>query len=231
VTSPEPTHAFDEAYWTQASQYRKFEDYATALAALRRWNQGFMRLVTPHLPAFGRHLDAGCGHGAIVHELLDRGWDAHGFDASAWMVAAAHRHAPALADRFAEGQLPDVPFEGRFELVTCLEVLEHIADPLPSLVALADRLVPGGRLIASTPNLRPLMPWRDTVAADPTHVSVHEPAWWRGALEHAGLRPVHVGTFVATPLLWRLHSDLAPWVPLGPRVGPGLLLVAEAPLA
>ena len=56
--------SFEESYWTADSQYRKFEDYAGALAALRDWYQGFFRLVGSQLSAPGRALDAGCGHGA-----------------------------------------------------------------------------------------------------------------------------------------------------------------------
>jgi SAM-dependent methyltransferase len=219
---------FEQSYWTEDSQYRKFEGYAAALAALRDWHHGLMRLIDPHLPRNGRrHVDAGCGHGAIVHELLERGWDAHGFDTSRWIIEQARRHAPEHADRFAAGELQAVPFDGRFDLITCLEVLEHIPQPLPALRSLADRLTPGGRLVVTTPNRRPLLPWRDQLEADPTHVSVHEPAWWRGALEAAGLHVLSVSTFLAVPVLWRLHPALSLWIPLGRRTAPGILIVAE----
>jgi SAM-dependent methyltransferase len=219
---------FDRPYWTEDSEYRKFEDYADALRALRRWHQGLFRLVGPELPPPGRALDAGCGHGAIVYELAARGFDAYGFDVSGFMVEQARQANPRAARRFAVGELPDIPFAGRFDLVTCLEVLEHLFDPVAALRGLAARLRDGGRLIATTPNLRPRIPWWDAEAADPTHVGVHEPGWWREALEAAGLEPRVVSTFVALPVLWRAHPALARWIGLGPRAGPGILLVAEA---
>jgi 2-polyprenyl-6-hydroxyphenyl methylase/3-demethylubiquinone-9 3-methyltransferase len=42
--------------------------------------------------------------------------------------------------------------EGRFDLITCMEVIEHVADPAVFVGALAKRLAPGGLLVLSTPN-------------------------------------------------------------------------------
>ena len=221
-----PSAHFDRAYWSQESQYRKFEDYGSALEALRSWYRGLLRLIEPEVSSVGRHLDVGCGHGAIVHELLDRGWDARGFDASSWIISQAKSHDRRRSDRFAVGDIADVPFEGAFDLITCLEVLEHVEDPVSALHSMGRLLTPGGRLVATTPNRRPLLPWWDAESMDPTHVSVHEPAWWRRAIVHAGLREHRIETFVAVPLLWRLHPSLAWWQPLGRRAGPSVLMVA-----
>jgi SAM-dependent methyltransferase len=106
--------------------------------------------------------------------------------------------------------------------------VEHVPDPIPALSALATNLGPGGRLIATTPNLRPRFPWWwDAEAADPTHVSVHEPDWWRAAFTEAGLQVRRAETFLALPLLWRLHPVLARWPRLGRQTGPGILIVAD----
>jgi len=224
------THEFERSYWTEDSQYRKFDGFEAAVGQLERWYAGFIRLIEPHLPPAGsRVVDAGCGHGAIVRMLKTRGLDAVGFDASRWIVEQAQASMPDGAQTFAVGDVADVPFAGDFDLIVCLEVLEHLDDPVTALAALAGRLRPGGRLIASTPNLRPLMPWWDPLTSDPTHVSVHEPAWWREAVRRGGLEPEHVGTFLAVPLLWHLGPAWSCWVPTGGRAGPGVLIVARRP--
>ena len=220
---------FDDDYWTSASVYRRFASYGEALGELRGFNRGLLRRLDRHLPPCGRHVDAGCGHGAVVHELLDRGWDAQGFDLSPWMIDQARAHDPELAERFALGDLADIPFEGSFDLITCFQVLEHVEDPVPAIEALAGRLRPGGRLAVTTPNLHGHVPfWPDPLTADPTHVAVHEPSWWEGAVRRAGLRVVHRSTQIPVPLLWRVHPRFGAWLGLGPRLGPDVLVVAEA---
>ena len=42
--------------------------------------------------------------------------------------------------------------DGQFDLITCMEVIEHVADPAAFVKALARRLAPDGLLILSTPN-------------------------------------------------------------------------------
>jgi 2-polyprenyl-3-methyl-5-hydroxy-6-metoxy-1,4-benzoquinol methylase len=221
---------YGSEYWTSESVYRKYHDYATALAELRGFNRGLVRRILRHAPAGRRHVDAGCGHGAIVHELLARGWDSYGFDASAFMIDLARRHSPALAGRFAAGDLLRIPFDGQFDLITCLQVLEHVDDPVVAIRALGERLSPGGRLALTTPNLQVHVPlWPDPLTSDPTHVSVHEPSWWEGAVRAAGLSVLYRSTQMPVPLVWRLHPALGFWIGMGRRIGPDVLIVAGQP--
>jgi 2-polyprenyl-6-hydroxyphenyl methylase / 3-demethylubiquinone-9 3-methyltransferase len=97
-------------------------------------------------------LDVGCGAGLLAEPLARLGAKLTGLDASPDVIAVAREHAAAmgLAIDYRAGAVEEL--EGRFDLVTCMEVIEHVADPAAFVKALAKRLAPGGLLILSTPN-------------------------------------------------------------------------------
>jgi 2-polyprenyl-3-methyl-5-hydroxy-6-metoxy-1,4-benzoquinol methylase len=98
-------------------------------------------------------LDLGCGNGALVCELLTRGHDAWGIDASRSGIAVANGEIPGrffVADLATERFPPELPL-GVFDVVVSMEVIEHLYSPRV-LVALARRaLRPGGSLILTAP--------------------------------------------------------------------------------
>jgi 2-polyprenyl-6-hydroxyphenyl methylase/3-demethylubiquinone-9 3-methyltransferase len=75
-----------------------------------------------------------------------------GIDASPEVIAVARDHASTmgLEIEYRAGDVQDL--EGEFDLITCMEVIEHVAEPKAFVTALARRLAPGGLLIMSTPN-------------------------------------------------------------------------------
>ena len=97
-------------------------------------------------------LDVGCGAGLLAEPLARLGARVTGIDAAPQVIAAAREHAAAQAldIDYRVGEVQQL--EGQFDLVTSLEVIEHVADPAAFLKALASRLAPGGLLILSTPN-------------------------------------------------------------------------------
>jgi 2-polyprenyl-6-hydroxyphenyl methylase / 3-demethylubiquinone-9 3-methyltransferase len=97
-------------------------------------------------------LDVGCGGGLLCEPLARLGARVTGVDAAPEVIAVAQAHA-AAADLEIDYRAADVlEIEGQFDLITCMEVIEHVADPAAFLEALAKRLAPGGLLILSTPN-------------------------------------------------------------------------------
>ena len=97
-------------------------------------------------------LDVGCGAGLLCEPLARLGATVTGVDAAPQLIGAARAHADGqgLAIDYRACGVEDV--EGRFDLITAMEVIEHVASPAQFLRDLAVRLAPGGLLILSTPN-------------------------------------------------------------------------------
>jgi len=97
-------------------------------------------------------LDVGCGAGLLAEPLARLGAKVTGMDASPEVIDVAREHANAarLSIDYRAGDVQNLG--GEFDLITCMEVIEHVAEPAAFVKALARRLGPQGLLIMSTPN-------------------------------------------------------------------------------
>ena len=97
-------------------------------------------------------LDVGCGAGLLAEPLRRLGARVTGIDASPEVIAVARDHSTTvgLEIDYRTGDVQQL--EGQFDLITCMEVIEHVADPAAFIRALAKRLAANGLLIMSTPN-------------------------------------------------------------------------------
>ncbi len=106
-----------------------------------------------------RVVDIGCGGGILAEAMAQRGARVTGIDMAeqSLKVARLHLHESQLdidyqlstAEAFAEDNA------GQFDIVTCLEMLEHVPHPEAIIDAAARLLKPGGRLFLSTLNRNP----------------------------------------------------------------------------
>lgn len=100
-------------------------------------------------------LDVGCGGGILTECLARLGGAVTGIDAAEGGIAVAREHAAGqgLSIAYELTTADNLVQQGRcFDLVTCMEVVEHVADVPAFLSSLAKLLKPGGLLIYSTPN-------------------------------------------------------------------------------
>jgi methionine biosynthesis protein MetW len=164
-------------------------------------------LFEQNIDATSRCLDVGCGAGQTYAQLVYRSAASYtGVDVSSTAVDLARSNGlrAELIDDAAS-----LPFaDDSFDVVICIEVLEHLFLPQQAVSEILRVLRPGGRLIASAPNVgywrlranlvfglwNPLgdalaieQPWRDP------HIRFFTPATMRRMLEHVGFSNVGVG--------------------------------------
>lgn len=104
-------------------------------------------------------LDVGCGGGILAEALANKGAQVTGIDVAelSLKVAKMHLHESGLEVDYQLSTVEDFAQQhaARFDIVTCLEILEHVPDPA-SIVASASRLLkPDGLLCLSTLNRNP----------------------------------------------------------------------------
>jgi 2-polyprenyl-6-hydroxyphenyl methylase/3-demethylubiquinone-9 3-methyltransferase len=104
-------------------------------------------------------LDVGCGGGILAESMAARGADVVGIDLSekALKVAELHLLESGLGVRYEAVSAEDLADRqpGSFDVVTCMELLEHVPDPASTVTACARLLKPGGNAFFSTINRNP----------------------------------------------------------------------------
>jgi SAM-dependent methyltransferase len=167
-----------------------------------------------------RWLDYGCGNGALVRYLRRQKIDAVGFDEGAIVSLALAKGIPILTEAELEREV------GRCSVVTMIEVIEHVPDPMPVLRNVRRFLKSGGLLFLTTGNSAPyrkrFADWR-YVMPD-VHVSYFDPHNMAIALATSGFEctfPGYVSGWediirfkVLKSLGWRkvgVLEQLVPW--------------------
>lgn len=106
-----------------------------------------------------RVLDIGCGGGLLTEAMASEGAQVTGIDLAkaSLQVAKLHGHESGVQVRYecvsAEDYAAQQP--GQFDLVTCMELLEHVPDPAAIVQACARLVRPGGLVCFSTLNRNP----------------------------------------------------------------------------
>jgi 2-polyprenyl-6-hydroxyphenyl methylase/3-demethylubiquinone-9 3-methyltransferase len=108
----------------------------------------------------GRALDVGCGGGLLSEALARAGAEVTAIDLASGVldVARLHLHESGLVVDYREISVEALAQESpaAFDVITCMEMLEHVPDPSSVIRACAALLKPGGKLFLSTLNRTPL---------------------------------------------------------------------------
>jgi 2-polyprenyl-3-methyl-5-hydroxy-6-metoxy-1,4-benzoquinol methylase len=172
----------------------------------------YLALLAAHSPV----LDIGCGRGELLEVLGAEGVAAVGVDLNAEMVAEARGRGLDAHRADAVEWLRRQP-ERSLGSIISVHVVEHLElGPLIELLELAaSRLVPGGILVAETPNPASLIVLGNSYILDPTHVRPLHPSLLTFLCERAGFRHVRLEFYAPAeayhlPRL-DLTADSPPW--------------------
>jgi SAM-dependent methyltransferase len=149
------------------------------------WYRGRRRVIRAELdrlpiPPNAQILDAGCGSGRTLEELVDYG-EVFGVELNEDAAEVARNRG---VGEVRIGRLEDIPFEDdRFDLITCLDVLEHVEDDRVGLLELKRVVKPGGWLLATVPAYQALWSSHDTANH---HYRRYERATLREAVDDTG---------------------------------------------
>ena len=104
-------------------------------------------------------LDMGCGGGILTESLAKAGAITTGIDMSHDAIEIAKQHAEksALHIHYEKTRIEDFAqrYPEKFDVITCMEMLEHVPDPSAIIAAASQLLKPGGTLFFSTINRNP----------------------------------------------------------------------------
>jgi 2-polyprenyl-6-hydroxyphenyl methylase/3-demethylubiquinone-9 3-methyltransferase len=116
--------------------------------------------IARHAPLAGRDvIDVGCGGGILAEAMAQRGARVTGIDLAEKPLRVAELHLLESGQqvRYERASAEDyaASHAGTFDVLTCMEMLEHVPDPASAVAACARLLKPGGRAFFSTINRNP----------------------------------------------------------------------------
>ena len=142
--------ALASRWWDRNSEFKPLHDINPLRA----------NYIDQHSPVAGRTLvDVGCGGGILAESMAQRGATVTGIDMGEAPLAVAriHQLESGVAVDYRQATAEELAAEqpGHYDVVCCLEMLEHVPDPSAVVAACAELAQPGGSLYFSTINRNP----------------------------------------------------------------------------
>ena len=207
----DPNQFYQEEYYTGGADYsyrdererKRFDDFVHR-ARLRRIG----RFVRP--PA--DFLDVGCAFGSLVRAAGEAGYRARGLDVSSYAASEARKAGLDVT----EGDLTSGEIgPASVDVLTMIEVLEHLAQPEATFAALSEIVRPGGLVVIQTANF---LGWQARLAGSsyhyylPGHLHYYSTRTVRAFLNRHGFSRVQVFRPVDFGLLPKLKKSRGDFV-------------------
>jgi len=167
----EQTHAYNAEYYENYRDFPYDRNQPHWLAFFGKVAEEISRTIRPR-----RVLDVGCAKGFLVECLRDRGVQAFGVDISEYAISEAR---PDIHEYCRVASATD-PIQGQYDLITCIEVLEHLSEAEAQQAARNMASHAESILFSSTPKDD-----RD----EPTHQNVRPIIYWLNLFRELGLSP------------------------------------------
>jgi 2-polyprenyl-6-hydroxyphenyl methylase/3-demethylubiquinone-9 3-methyltransferase len=143
--------AIASGWWDPEGPFRPLHDL----------NPARLKFVDDRVDLEGaRVVDVGCGGGILSESLAAKKAEVTGIDVAPRVLATArlHLHESGLDVDYRQQTVEELAAQeaGSFDVVTCMEMLEHVPDPASVIRSVSDLLKPGGHAFFSTLNRTPL---------------------------------------------------------------------------
>ncbi len=148
TSPPAPSKLYTEEYYTGEAQY-SYRDERKAHQFDSHVHKARLRTIARHVPPPADFLDVGCAFGSFVRSARDFGYNARGIDISPY----AAREARAAGLAVTQGTLDSQSVaSASADVITLIEVIEHLPDPGAVFAQLARITRPGGLVVIQTAN-------------------------------------------------------------------------------
>ncbi len=142
--------AVAQRWWDRDGEFKPLHDL----------NPVRLNYINERTPLAGKSvLDVGCGGGILSEGLAFRGAAVTGIDMGQAPLEVARAHAATQNLNIEYRQIPveelAAELPGSFDIITCMEMLEHVPDPASVIKACAELVKPGGHVFFSTLNRNP----------------------------------------------------------------------------
>jgi SAM-dependent methyltransferase len=136
---------YGDQYFTDSAE--GYVDYLAEEAIQRASARYYVSRLRPRLPNVAKVLDFGAACGFFLKEFQDAGWYGLGIEPNASMRTIGEVRFDL---RIIDGSLAQLPSEYTFELISAIQVISHLVDPVEFVAQAHTRLLTGGYLLVET---------------------------------------------------------------------------------